>query len=186
MAKFLKWFFMGLGVLILLGVIGYQWLIHNTKKHSPFERVEFVEDRQRIQIEYCRPYKKDRDIFGGLLPYGKVWRTGANEPTTFENTADLIIDGKTLPAGDYTLWTVPKEHEWEIMFNDKHYSWGVSFGAEAARKPKHDILVVNAPVQLRNDTTIEQFTISVMRAENLRLSFTWDDVHVELPMEWAK
>lgn len=185
MVKFLKWFFIGLGALILLAVIGYQWLIHNTKKHSPLDKVEYVEEGNRIVIDYCRPYKKGRDIFGDLLPYGKVWRTGANEPTTFLNTADIVIDGKTLPAGDYTLWTVPNEREWEIMFNSKQYDWGVGFDTEAAREPEHDVLVTKAPVQMLNDT-IEQFTIDIAREQNMKLSFEWDDVRVEVPMDWVK
>lgn len=185
MAKFLKWFFMGLGVLILLSVIGYQWLVHNTKKHSPLDKVEYVETDERIVIDYCRPYKKGRNIFGELLPYGKVWRTGANEPTTFKNSADLIINGKSLPAGDYTLWTIPNERAWEIMFNSKDYGWGVGFDTEAAREPEHDVLATTAPVQMLNDT-IEQFTIDINREETLILSFTWDDVRVELPMEWSE
>lgn len=185
MQKFLKWFLMSLGALILIGVIGYQWMLHNTKKHSPLDKVEYVENGERINIEYCRPYKKGRDVFGELVVYGKVWRTGANEPTTFENTADLIVNGKTLPAGKYTLWTVPNKEEWEIMFNEKQYSWGVGMDAEASREPEHDVLVTKAPVETLNDT-IEQFTIDVTQAENMRMTFTWDDVHVELPLEWAE
>lgn len=185
MQKFLKWFLIGLGALILIGVIAYQWMLHNTKKHSPLAHVEYVENGNEINIDYCRPYKKGRDIFGELVVHGKVWRTGANEPTTFENTADLIIDGKTLPAGNYTLWTIPNKAEWEIMFNNKQYSWGVGMDAEASREPEHDVLVTKAPVQMLNDT-IEQFTIEVERAENLLLTFAWDDVYVELPMEWVE
>ena len=185
MIKFLKWFFIGIGVLILIGVIGFQWLTHNTKKHSPLDKVEYVESGERIAIDYCQPYKKGRDIFGNLVPHGKVWRTGANEPTTFLTSADIVINGKTLPAGDYTLWTIPNEREWEIMFNGKQYDWGVGFNAEAAREPEHDVLVTKAPVQMLNDT-IEQFTIDITKKESMTLSLKWDDVLVELPMEWAK
>lgn len=155
------------------------------QKHSPYDRVEYAENRQTITVDYCRPYKKGRVIFGELVQYNKVWRTGANEPTTFSNTADLIINGKTLPAGDYTLWTKPREREWDIMFNSGDYGWGVGMDAEASRKPEHDVLVTTAPVQLMQDT-VEQFTISILRDEKLVMAFSWDQVHVELPMEWAE
>jgi hypothetical protein len=64
-------------------------------------------------------------IFGGLVPYGEVWRTGANEATTFTTNQDLLVDGSFLAAGKYTLWTIPGPESWKVIFNSKMYPWGI-------------------------------------------------------------
>lgn len=185
MNKVLKWFLIVAGALVVIAVGGYQLLLHNTKKHSPFETMKYSEAGKQITVNYCRPYKRGREIFGGLIPYGKVWRTGANEPTTFVTDAGLLIGDKPLPAGEYTLWTIPGKNEWEVIFNGKQYPWGVTMNAEASREAEYDVLNLKAPVQLLEDTT-SQFTIGIERNEAIILSFEWDRVRVELPMQWGE
>lgn len=181
----IKWSVIIIGALVLMAFIGFQWMRYNTKRHSPEATVEYAGKGNHIAINYCRPYKKDREIFGGLVPYGQVWRTGANEATTFETSADLLIDGDVLPAGKYTLWTIPGETQWEIIFNSEQYGWGVGFDQKAARIPKHDVLVATAPTK-QADSIQEQFTIELVAASDVNLQFTWDRTSVSLPMSWDK
>ncbi len=111
-------------MLIVLGKLFYDR--YATKAYSPEETVTYEENSLDLEVFYNRPYKKDRVIFGGLVPYGQVWRTGANEATTFSTNEDLLIDGSTLEAGKYTLWTIPMENSWKVIFNSKMYPWGIN------------------------------------------------------------
>jgi len=77
-----------------------------------------------ITIDYSQPSVKGRKIFGDLVPYGKVWRTGANEATVFETDSDIKVEGKFLPKGKYGLFTIPGETEWTIIFNKTWNQWG--------------------------------------------------------------
>src|ERR1700675_3642107 len=78
-----------------------------------------------ITINYSSPAVKGRKIWGGLVPYDKVWRTGANEATIFETSKDIKIGGKTLKAGKYSLYTKPGEKEWQVIFNSQTGQWGI-------------------------------------------------------------
>ncbi len=95
-----------------------------SKRASPPAKAEQKVGDATVTINYSQPSVKDREIFGELVAYDKVWRTGANEATTFETDKDLMINGKKLPAGKYALFTIPSEDEWTIIFNKKHEQWG--------------------------------------------------------------
>lgn len=179
--KILKWLGIILGSLIILSIVGYQVLIHNTKKHSPEEVVTYKGNGYDIEVTYSRPFKKGRDIFGGLVPYGETWRTGANEPTTFETKTDLLVKGQELPAGKYTLWTVPKSNEWEVIFNEGQYGWGVDFSQKASRDPAKDVVNVTAPA-FKTINVREQFTIDV-DGTPVSLMLAWDSIQVNVPLE---
>ena len=115
------------------------------------------------------------------MPFGKVWRTGANEATTFETNKTLSISGKELKPGKYSLWTVPNAQSWTIIFNSDVPSWGINFNGEANRDPKNDIVTVEAPVSL-TETEIEQFTISIEKTgDEMELIFLWDKTVVAVP-----
>ena len=77
-----------------------------------------------VSINYSAPAVKGRAVWGSLVPYGKVWRTGANEATVFENSKDVVIGGQKLPAGKYALFTIPGETEWTFIFNSVWEQWG--------------------------------------------------------------
>ncbi len=87
-------------------------------------RVEGMIDGVTVTLEYGRPQVKGRTIWGGLVPYGKVWRTGADEATTITFSADVEIGGETLAAGTYSLFTEPGENEWTVIFNKVARQWG--------------------------------------------------------------
>lgn len=81
--------------------------------------------RARVSIEFSQPSVKDREIWGDLVKYNKVWRTGANEANIFETSAPLLVDGDTIPVGKYSLFTIPTDDRWTIIFNKIYDQWGV-------------------------------------------------------------
>ncbi len=95
----------------------------NTKP-SPPATSEFKVGTANIKISYSAPSVKGREIWGKLVPYGEVWRTGANEATVFETDADIKVEGQTLPKGTYALFTIPGKDEWVIIFNKNAKQWG--------------------------------------------------------------
>ncbi len=95
-----------------------------------------------ITINYSSPAVKGRKIWGGLVPYDKVWRAGANEATLFETNKDIKVEGKSLPAGKYSLYAIPGEKEWVIILNSKTGQWGVKMDESTTEEPANDILRV--------------------------------------------
>lgn len=167
-------------VLVALGYGAYTFMISQTKKASPEEIVNYTEGNASLEVFYNRPSKKGREIFGKLVPYGVTWRTGANEATTFDTNTDLVINGKTLPKGKYTLWTVPNADRWEVVFNNDMYGWGVNSGG-AARDPEKDAMIVTVPVTSLN-SPVELFTISfIENANGPSLQLAWDTTAVSVP-----
>lgn len=182
MNKYLKW---GLIIVAILGIglyIAYLVLIAQTKKHSPEETVSYNTNGYNIEVFYNRPYKKGRAIFGELVPFGQVWRTGANEATTFETSTDLTIGGKTLKAGKYTLWTIPNEGTWTVIFNDKQYGWGVGPGG-VSQEAEYDALRTEVQVEMLN-SVVEQFTIALEdKGGKPSLALMWDQTKVSVPIQ---
>lgn len=181
--KALKWILISLLILVGLGYAGWQYMKHETKKHSPEGNVSFVTDDYYVSMFYNRPSVKGRTIFGNVVPYNEVWRTGANEPTTFTTKTDLEIGGQTLPAGTYTLWTIPGEQEWEFIWNSKEYGWGVGWGGKAAREATYD--VVNTKVYKEYIPNItETLTINLVGVnEGFELQLAWENVLVRVPIK---
>src|SRR5688572_22776904 len=91
-------------------------------------------------IHYSSPAVKGRKIWGDLVPYGKVWRAGANEATIFETDKEVFVEGKKLPAGKYSFYAIPGEREWQIIINSQTGQWGVKRGGETSRLKENDIL----------------------------------------------
>lgn len=172
---------------IILVVIGIYYTVRiGTKSYSPEDTVEYQQDELHLEVFYNRPYKQDRDIFGALVPYGEVWRTGANEATTFQTNKDLIVDGSLLLAGIYTLWTIPQENSWKVIFNSKLYAWGITLDNKASREQQYDVLVIERPVQ-RLSNQVEQFTISIVKEhELLFLVFAWDKTSLRVPIKLSQ
>lgn len=146
-----------------------------TKKHSPEQNITYTQGDLELHTFYNSPSKKGRDIFGDLVPYNEVWRTGANEPTTFTTNKDLLIDGKELPTGTYTVWTIPGETSWNVIFNSKIYKWGVSFSDQsAAREARFDVVEVTVTPSKSLSVT-ESFTISFTESgEDTLMLLSWD------------
>lgn len=180
MNKFLKRTIIFLASLAVLLLIAYQGLIAYTKSFSPEQTASFIEGDLEISITYSSPSKKNREIFGSLVPFGKVWRTGANEATIFSTSQDINVGGKTLPKGDYTLFSIPGPDSWEIIFNSAVYDWGINYDGTSPHKPEADVLRVKAPVLMSNGVK-EQFNIYIDRIEGI--VFEWDRTRAVLAFE---
>ncbi|HQV75709.1 MAG: DUF2911 domain-containing protein [Flavobacteriales bacterium] len=180
MPKFLKGLLIGAAVLAVLGYFGFGYMKSQTKKASPEEVVTFQVDGASITVDYSRPSKKERVIFGELVPYGKVWRTGANEATTISIDKAITVGGAALAAGTYTLWTIPQIDTWTVIFNTKMYPWGVNYDGEPQRDPTADMVKVEVPVE-NLPGPVEQFTIAV-EGDPAALILKWDQVQVSVPI----
>ena len=103
------------------------------------EKKAIIAGSVNLEIKYGSPSVKKRKIWGDLVPYGEIWRTGANEATTFEVSRDVLVNGKPLPKGKYALFTIPDEKTWTLVFNQDANQWGAYNYDE-----KKDVLRVNA------------------------------------------
>ena len=171
--------------IVALGLFLYCIFVENifASRLSPKDTVKFELNDLELKAFYNRPFKKDREIFGALVPYNEVWRTGANEATTFETNKSLEVGGMPLPEGKYTLWTVPKDSVWTVIFNSKQYAWGVDSEMKPMWDPNYDALKIDVPVEKIN-STVEQFTIAFDNStDNLFLTMAWDDTKVSVPLK---
>ncbi len=180
MPRILKGLLIGAALLGVIGYFGFDHMKAQTKKASPEEVNTFKVDGITIAVDYSRPSKKGRVIFGELVPYGKVWRTGANEATTITIDKDIRVGGKPLKAGTYTLWTIPQADSWRVILNGKMYPWGVNYNGEAQRDPAADVVMVEVPVE-RLATEVEKFTIEAVELP-AALVLKWDRTLVRVPI----
>ena len=113
-----------------------------SKRPSPPETATGSVKGATITINYSSPAVKGRKIWGGLVPYNKVWRAGANEATIFETSKNIKVEGKSLPAGNYSLYAIPGEKEWVFIFNSKTGQWGIKMDGSTTEDPANDVLRV--------------------------------------------
>lgn len=137
---------------------------------SPAAKATGKAGNANITISYSRPSVKGRKIFGDLVPYGKVWRTGANEATVFETDGDLKVEGKSLPKGKYGLFTIPGEQHWTIIFSKNPNQWG-----SYKYKEDEDFLRVDVKPQAQSSLT-EMLTFEV---KNNKVGLKWENTLVE-------
>jgi hypothetical protein len=129
-------------------------------KPSPSETATGTVAGSDIKISYSSPAVKGRKIWGGLVPYDKVWRTGANEATIFETSKDVKIGNKTLPAGKYSLYTTPGEKEWKVIFNSQTGQWGINRDGSTSDDASKDVLVTTVK-PMKSKAMNERFKIEV-------------------------
>ncbi|EDP69636.1 hypothetical protein FBALC1_05608 [Flavobacteriales bacterium ALC-1] len=168
-----------------LGLLLYSVFVENifSSRLSPKDTAKITLNDLKLKVEYNRPSKREREIFGALVPFDKVWRTGANEATTFETNKDLLVNGMLLKKGKYTIWSVPMANTWKVMFNSKQYEWGVNEKMEPLWDPNYDAVELEAPTQ-KLDTTVEKFTIAFDNTTgNLKLTMAWDNTKIEMPIK---
>ncbi len=103
-----------------------------------------------IKTDYSSPRMKGRKIYGELVPFGEVWRTGANDATTFVASSDVVVGGKTVPAGSYTIFTVPKADKWTLIINKKTGEWGIPYKYESDELARADMNVSKLPSPVEN------------------------------------
>ena len=123
------------------------------QKPSPAAQAQCkFSDGKTITVDYSSPRMKGRKIFGELVPFGEVWRTGANDATTFVTSADVVVGGKTVPAGSYTIFTVPAADKWTLIVNKKTGEWGIPYKYESDELSRVDMKVSKLPSPLENFT----------------------------------
>jgi len=148
---------------------------------SPPGQAEFAfADGKKITITYSRPLMRGRKIMGDLVPYGKVWRTGANAATSLVTDTDLVVANARVPAGKYTLYTVPGEQTWTIIINKQTGQWGLRYDQA------QDLVRVEVmPVKLR--AAVDQFTIRFDREGPAKatLKIEWENTSVPVPVSEA-
>lgn len=142
-----------------------------SKRPSPPAQAKATVGNTAITIDYSQPAVKGREIGVELAPYGNVWRTGANEATTFEVSSDVKVEGKALKAGKYGLFTIPGESEWVIIFNTVPDQWG-----SGNYDKSKDALRVSVKPGKTSDS-IERFTINV--EDNGKVVMTWGNHKVK-------
>ncbi len=149
---------------------------------SPADIAYFRKSRDEAPIAkliYSRPQKNGRAIFGGVVPFGKVWRTGANESTEIDFYRDGTFGGKPVKAGRYSLFTIPNEKSWTIVLNSALDVWG-AYKYDQSK----DVLRVDVPVS-ETKSTVEAFTMQfVGEPPSGKLLLVWDDVWVEVPVSF--
>lgn len=130
------------------------------------------------RVIYSRPKMRGREIFGGLVPYDEIWRTGANEATELRLYNDMMIGGQNVPAGTYTLYTIPSKTQWTIILNKARNQWGTD-----NYDPKKDLLRINAPAR-KAAAPIEDFSIAFQPIDNgTNLLMGWENTFVEVPLK---
>jgi len=145
---------------------------------SPRDTTRATVGSAHLLVDYGRPSKRGREIFGGLVPYGEVWRTGANAATTFVTDRDLVVGAVKVPAGTYTIYSVPAQSAdgWRLIINKQTKQWGTEYheDQDLARIPMATT-AVSPPV--------EQFTIKIVAkgSNGGELLYVWDTTQASVP-----
>jgi len=153
----------------LTGALGFSQV--QTPAASPLGKVQQTVGLTEVSVEYSRPSAKGRNIFGNLVPFGKIWRTGANKNSIVYFGDDVVIGGKTLKKGEYALFVSPKPDSWEVYFYTDTNNWG---NPEKWNEEKIAAKVTVKPVTLSN--YVETFTIGINSLDNNfgHLEFSWE------------
>ena len=168
-------------VALIVVVVSFAWTQQpqdKSKRPSPPGTAEVTIGGKKVTIEYGRPSMKGRKVMGELVPYGQVWRTGANEATTLTTAADLNIGGVKVPAGTYTLYTLPSAGTWKLIINKQTGQWGTVYNED------QDL----ARIDMKKEeitVPVEQFTISLDQKSNdsADLVMEWEKTRVSVPVK---
>ncbi len=159
-----------------------------SQRPSPPQQAVFhFADGKTVTVDYSSPRAKGRKIFGGLVPYGQVWRAGANEATTFVTDTAVTVGGKSVPAGAYTLFTIPNADKWTLIIskttkNDKGGPlWGTNYAGESQDLARTDMKVSSLPAP------VENFTIALDKVGNgASLRMDWETTRASVEISEAK
>jgi hypothetical protein len=169
-----------IGLLVVAGLFIAYTVLH---PKSPFDKKSFKKESMQLEVEYSRPYKKGRLIFGNkndgaLVPYNEYWRTGANAATKFSTNQEIQFGDKTLSAGEYRLYTIPNPKIWKVIINEEA---GTFF---AISEPDYSKDVISIEVESNEiDNSIEQFTIDFLDSDStISLRMRWDKIEVLIPI----
>jgi len=169
------------GILAAVFAAGSYGQQDKSKRPSPPAHAEWkFADGKTIVVDYSSPRMKGRKIFGDLVPFGQVWRAGANEATTFVTDTDLSVGGKDVPAGSYTLFTIPDKNKWTLIVSRKTGEWGTDYPGESNDLCRADMKISTLP------SAEENFTISFVKGAigtTLRMDWETTRAYIEISRE---
>jgi len=170
--------------LIFLVFIFFPLLLHAQETIKPRPSpVSLVTARYKdtyLKITYSQPHKRGRIIYGNLVPFGQLWRTGANEATEITITRDITINNTQLKAGTYSIFSIPEKESWTIIVNSDLGLWGAY-----NYNIKMDVMRFTVPVQILQGAVYEPFTILVDQKNNkAEIVLLWDSVRVSIPIQF--
>lgn len=171
-----------LAVLLVSALCAISSAQDKSKRLSPPEQAQCkFSDGKTITVDYSSPRAKGRKIFGELVPYGEVWRTGANEATTFVTTAGVSADGRDVPAGTYTIFTVPEQNKWTLIVNKKTGEWGIPYKYESEE-------LVRIPMSVsKTSGPVENFTIKFDQGGSAcTLNISWEETLASVKLSEKK
>src|SRR5271169_5466880 len=147
-------------ILLSLGVVALRGSAQDKSQRPspPAQAVFHFADGKTVTVDYSSPRAKGRKIYGELVPFGQVWRAGANEATTFVTTADIVVGSKPVPAGSYTIFTIPDKDKWTLIISKKTGEWGTDYPGPNDDLARIDMKVSTLP------SPVENFTISFDKA----------------------
>ncbi len=148
---------------------------------SPRDSVDISFGGKKISVNYGRPSMRGRKIMGGLVPYNRWWRTGANEATAFVTESDLVVGGKSVPKGAYTLYTMPSPEEWKLIINKQTGQWGTVY------KPELDLVRIPLKKKMLK-TAVEKFTITLQKTGKSTgiLRLVWENTDLSVNFKLVK
>ena len=167
---------------LLLFIVNLGFSQINTPRVSPASEVEQMVGLTEIEIEYSRRSMRGREVFGNLVPFGKVWRTGADNSTKISFDTDVIISGKTIQSGTYSIFSIPNKESWEIIFYSDVELWGVPRDWSENKIVFSSMFDVK---KLKKSNTVETFTISFNDLTNndVNMSISWENTSVDIKIE---
>jgi len=165
-----------------LGLTALASCQEKSKRPSPPAQAQCAfSDGKTLTVNYSSPRAKGRKIFGDLVPYGEVWRTGANEATTFVSDTKLNVGGKDVSAGGYTIFTVPNADKWTLIINRTTGEWGIPYKYEANELARVDMKVSPTPSQ------VENFTIALApMGSSCTMTISWENTQASVNISEKK
>ena len=166
--------------MFLLFVSFYGFSQLKTPSASTASEIEQVVGLTEIEVDYNRPSKRGRVIFGNLVPFGKIWRTGANSGTEISFSTDVSINGENINEGTYSIFSIPNEDSWQIIFYSDTDLWSVPRNWDESK-----IIFQSNFKSNTNNKVVETFSISFedITNNNVNLVFSWDDTNVIVPID---
>ena len=164
-------------ILLFIGCLGFSQI--NTPRFSPATEIMQMVGLTEIEVQYSRPSMRGREIFGNLVPYDKIWRTGADNSTKISFTTDVMVDGNTIKAGTYSIFSIPNQNEWTVMFYSDVELWGVP------RDWSDDKIVFSSTYKVNKINPVETFTIAFddLTNNDVNMSISWEKSSVDIKID---
>jgi len=161
---------------VLLGTVAFAQGGDKSKRPSPPASASCdLGGGKTVKTDYSSPRAKGRKIFGGLVPFGEVWRTGANEATTFVTSSNISVGGTSVPAGSYTIFTVPNEDKWTLVISKGTGEWGTQYPGQDKDLARIDMKVSKL------SSPVENFTIAYQKSGNgCTMNIEWENTRASV------